>query len=477
MKRMIKIFIIVGVFVIAAAVLSFLKPVRSTFIYEDMEMISQEEYEGIFISMYSVEEYSEADFSMFRGVKTIITSGLVSGFAELKEYMEAVFATANNMTNVYFGIDPVKLWDSSKQNEKTWNKGMREAFLTFIEANPHITFEIMLPYSGLDYWVDMTAKEREQAWSAYSNFVASLEGYSNVLVYFMGAEQWLISNPGNYEEEGKVNPVVAQKLMLFTFCDHQYQISCANLNEVYGKLTALVEAKDQHPATYPDLSEWTLVFWGDSVIGNYKGSFSVTGAVNGLSGAQVYNYAIGGTQATDRADYQVSFPDMVNLLKTRDMGLSREETQLPYEVLENEGNKVCFLVHYGLNDYFNGVAVENPSDLFDAETFAGAVKTGVQELKTNFPKATIILMTPPSCGAFSSGTDINSKVGGLLVDYVAAIQKISQEMDVICMNNYVDLGITEENRDDYMADGIHLNEQGRYVLAQQIVRVLEQIDK
>ena len=135
---------------------------------------------------------------------------------------------------------------------------------------------------------------------------------------------------------------------------------------------------------------------------------------------------------------------------------------------------MCFLVHYGLNDYFNGVAVENANDLYDVETYSGALRGSVQSLKEKYPDALIILMTPPFCCAFSNGMDRNSEVGGVLTEYVAAVEKVAKEQDVLCMNNYIGLGITEENSEVYLADGVHLNETGRFILGQQIVWVLQQ---
>jgi len=467
MKRVIAIFATVAVAAVITVgfVLFTQRQEEITQKQSDLGRLSQESYAGVFVSMYSVSEYNEVDFEYYRGVKTVKANYIVSNLAIVSEYLDAAFATENQITHVYLGIDPVKLWDNCRENINKWNRELQEELLPYLEQNPTLSFEIMLPYQSLEYWTALSVDEREVILNIYTNFIGWMDGYDNVTMYFLGAEQWLIANPGNYAKNSILEPLVAQKLMLLTFCDGEYQISNENVNVIFEELKELITEETESTTEYPDLSQWKLIFWGDSVIGNYVGSLSVPGVVTGLTGASTYNYAIGGTQATDMEGYHVAFPDMVEQIVSGNMGNTRDETSFPYEVLDSEDTPLCFLVHYGLNDYFNGVAVES---------FTEALQNGVERLKEKYPDSVIILMTPPFCRAFSAGTERNSEVGGVLTEYVAAVEKVAEQQNVLCMNNYLGLGITADNDTEYLADGVHLNEYGRFILGKQIAEILQQ---
>lgn len=439
----------------------------------DLERISQASYNGVFFSMYPLTGYNEEDFATFRGVDTILSSYSIPKWEVLSEYIDAVFVTDNNVTNIYLGLEPSVLWETCDANDEEWNRQLESYFIPYLTEYPMITFEILLPYPDMSYWTSMTVDEMHATLDIYGNLVEALDSYSNVTIYFVGGEHWLIANPGNYNDALDVNPVIAQKLMLLTFCDHQFQITPTNADTLFDNLSALVTYECTVPSVYPDLSEWQLVFFGDSIIGNYKGSFSVPGVVTGLSGASTYNYAIGGTQAADMPDYDNSFPDMVQQFIARELSSTRDDTEFPYETLETSEQKLCFVIHYGLNDYFNGGLIHNPDNPNDAETFSGALRTGVAYLQETYPDATILLMTPPFCTYFSNGMDKNSDMGGILTDYVAAVEQVALEQNVICMNNYTGLGITEATSHIYLTDGCHLNETGRFLLGTQIIAALE----
>ena len=132
----------------------------------------------------------------------------------------------------------------------------------------------------------------------------------------------------------------------------------------------------------------------------------------------------------------------------------------------------CIVCGNGTNDYFTGQPVSNPDNPYDPYTFSGALRTGIQNLQSTYPDATILLLTPPFSSYFTNGTELNSDVGDVLTEYVDAVVQVATDMHVDCINNYTGLAINEDNHTEYLSDGVHLNETGRFIAATHIIEFL-----
>lgn len=438
----------------------------------DFERICGEVYDSVFFSMFSIDGYSEEDFAFFRGTDTVLSTYEIPSAEVLSEYMSAVFSTENAINHVFWGLDPEKLWESCGKKLENWNRNMEEEILPVLAQNPELTFDIMLAYPSLEHWLTKSQEELDSIVATYLNLVNWLEAYENVNMYYLGHEEWMIANSHSYTESGSLNPMLAQKMMLYTFCDGVFQIDGENAEILLGELSALVQAEREKPSEYPDLSGWKVVFFGDSIFGNYEGSSAASGVVTALSGAETYNFAIGGTQGADGEGYHNSFPDKVEAFLTRNLSTTFEENIFPYESITEAGENLCFVINYGLNDYFNGQQVADETNAQNRDTYAGALRVGVDKLKEAYPEAVIILMTPPYCDLFEGGTMKNGEAGGTLAEYVAAVEQVAAERNVLCQNNYSDFGITPENFRTYLEDGVHFNEYGRFMLGKRIIELV-----
>ena len=125
-----------------------------------------------------------------------------------------------------------------------------------------------------------------------------------------------------------------------------------------------------------------------------------------------------------------------------------------------------------MNDYFKGVAVENPEDPYDITTYTGSLRSCLNDYMTLFPDAEFIIMTPTFTEYFSYGTEHNSEIGGSLTDYVDAANTLAEELNILCLDNYQGRGVNESNVWDYTADGCHPNVEGRIAIARQIIGLL-----
>lgn len=441
---------------------------------DDLERLSNEKYNSIFCSLYSLENFSEEDFLTYRGFNTLKLENTLRNTADISEYLETAFDSGNTIENIYLGLDPVQIWSSARKKTDKWNTSISEDILSYASAHPEVTFEVLLPSPSLEYWTELDAKELEETLTLYQTLISSLSSGSNIMTYFMGGEHWLIANPANYTDTQTANEVISRKIMLFTFCDHEFQVNAGNASAVLDTLREQVTAEQTSPTEYPDLSDFDVVFFGDSIIGNYVGSYSVPGVTAGLSGAKTYNCAQGGTPACVDPDCVLSFPSSVDYFTAQDASdipgdgpfrASMEE----YLQEDHTDRKLCFVLNFGLNDYFGGHPVDNAENPYDTATYAGALREGISKLQSAYPDALILLMTPTFTVYFSNGTEPMSEKGGILTEYVDAALQVAEETNVLCLNNYADLGINESNADTYLADGCHLNETGRFLLAEQVI--------
>lgn len=441
--------------------------------WQDLNRLSSESYQGVFFSMYDISNYSEEDFVIYRGITVVKADYHLRTWKDISKYLTEILSSSNSVTNIYLELDPVSLWGDSRKDREIWMKNLERYLIPYITARQDIEFEILLPVPSLQYWTKLDPTKITESMEAYGKLVESMSLYSNVTIYFPGNEEWLIANPANYIKNGQVNKEVSQKLFLHTFCDHNFQISAENVSEALEQLTSLIDQERQMAHTYPDLSNLCIVFFGDSVLTYNKGSMSLPGVVEGLSGAQVYNCGLGGMPASGNPAAIYSMNGVINRFLDQDTDGLTENHYLSgltdYINGDHQGKRHCFVLNFGLNDYFSGCPVENPEDDYDTETYAGALRTGIRALRESYPDALILVMTPTYTILFSNGTERNSEVGGVLTEYVDAAVRVSEEMGVYCKNNYWDSGINEESQELYLADGTHPNERGSLYLGRQIV--------
>lgn len=449
--------------------------------YEPMKIhlnrLAQEEYDSVFLSMHSIQDYSEEDFQQFRGTQTVIISDAIADAKIFPNYFDTIFTSGNIISHIFLSLDPYIIQQTQDLWESDFSERLYQNLFVYAAEHPDILFEILLPYPSLNYWLDKEDTEINAILTSYQSFIIEASRYSNVNTYFFGHEYWLIGNPANYSNAPfDVNPVIAQKILMFAFCDHEYQINTDNVVEIINSLTQLITNEKTAPSYYPDLSELTLVFFGDSVIDYVRGSYSIPGYINGLSGATVYSCAHGGTQASARTTDSLDFPNIID-----DFFAEYCAVEDGHYLFQPEGeavteNNLCFIVNYGLNDYFTGAPLDNPSEVYDKSTYAGGLRNSISILQKAFPSATFVILTPIPTGVLSNGTDINSENGGQLTDYVEKAIQTARELNAYCLNCYDGLGIDKTNLDYYLvADGVHPNETGRLTMATYLMYYLEDI--
>lgn len=433
------------------------------FIENEIIELETDAYKGIFCSMYPITNYMAGDFETYAGVKTYKSSVKAEGLKEISQYLDAALDEDSQVTHVFLGLEPYKIWESAKRKDTKWEENWQKYLISYITENTDVTFQIMLPYLSMADWLSLDTEAVQERLEAYENMVTLLSSYDNVICYFLGAEDWLIKNPDNYTAGDEINASLTQKIFLYTFCDRHYVVKGDTIKEKTEELSKLIIKEQVNPSEYADMSDIQIVFFGDSVIGNYAGTTAITGVMNAFTGCETYNYAIGGTSATDYEGYDKSFGDVLERFKNGTAELSQGDKNFE----RNEEKELCFVIHYGLNDFFNGYSVDNADDPYDTETYGGALRNGIRTLQSDYPEAKIIVVTPY---CYYTAGEWEGKLG----DYADVAVSIAKEMNILCLNNYSGLGWNESNYRDYLYDGCHPNEKGCMVMAIRLIRALEE---
>ncbi len=426
----------------------------------DVRRLSTESYDSAFLSMYPIDTYEEEEYTYWRGLDTLVTSYEFKTEWILKAYLKLIQASGNPVHTVYLGVHPDKI--------------NGEELSALLLSYPHIQFHVVLPYPSLDYWMQLSEQECTEQLQAYRDFIPPMVIHGNIATYFYGSQDWIIANPANYTDSFLTAEEISLKIMLNTDRDHQYVLNSTIGTSGIDELEQMIRAERSTPSEFIDLTGKTIVFFGDSIIGNYTDSASIPGVCNGLTGASCYNLGYGGTLATQENNDVYSLRHIVSAFLCWDPDALPADSQsyigLNEYLLAGAESPYCFVINYGLNDYFSGAPLSS-DDPYDPFTFNGSIRSTIRDLQTAYPDARIIINTPNLVIYYEWGAEANS-AGHILTDYVDSVISIAAEMNVELLDNYHELNITHDNWTTLLADGCHPTETGRFLMGKRIVEQL-----
>lgn len=440
--------------------------------------LEEGEFQAVFLAMYSLENYVQEDFAVYRGIPTMKMEPSLDNAMELLELLgmlEELLEEGLPIERIYLGLDPVKLEQHLSWEEELDWQGTIAALL---QEHEEIQWEVLLAYPSLQEWLQLPEQEQRQAEAAYERAMEALTAVEQLQLYYPGGQEWLICNQDNYAGEGMLNASVSHNLLLKVFCDRNYLITRDNREAALEELKETLELW-RYEAPYVKRQEgYTLVFLGDSIIGNYTDSLSVPGVVKNFTGAQCINCGYGGL-CLSKEDSGIAGVDVINAL------IQGSAQELPENVpawegiqelsrMEVSADRLVFFLNYGINDYMLGHPVES-ADAYAVTTYKGAMRTAVEQLQEAYPGAQIVIMTPTFISYYEYGTQRLSDAGGIMTDYVEAAAAVAGEYGLPCMNNYVDMEVNEENEKELLADGCHPNEKGRLRMGLLICRRLNDL--
>jgi len=231
--------------------------------------------------------------------------------------------------------------------------------------------------------------------------------------------------------------------------------------------------------------QYDVLYFGDSIIAGWGNEIPVPDRLAQQSGFKVYNAAFGGMTLSDSVNIEYmtnmySVFSMVGLsdcVRDRDFSMasvsSRRENDAiaPYWVERAEGllninlDSVKYvIVEQGINDYMLGTDLDNPDNPYDTETYGGALRYVIRNIKKGMPNATIIVETPIFSATMGNSDNVNTG-SGTLPDYIALAKEIALEEDVELFDAHELTGINQTNFSQYLYDNLHTNSLGDELLA------------
>ena len=440
-----------------------------------LDDLEEGDYQMLFLGMYSLENYPEEDFEIYMGINARKLDPVPDNTMELMGALELLLSGDFMPQRIYLGLDPAKLAQHlAWEEEPKW----RETFAALTRKYEEVQWEILLSYPSLKEWQELPEEERAQTLTGYEQAMEALVQLDNVQLSYFGGKEWLICNQDNYSGKGALNAGVSH-LLLLQVINQTYQVTEENQSTALEELEETLERWQGDPLYVKERPEYTLVFLGDSIIGNYTGSLSVPGVVQNFTDARAVNCGYGGLSMS-RGEEEMDGVKLVSSL------ISGQVDAIPNDVSAYEGilklrenapdnERLVFFLNFGINDYIAGYAVE-AADAYDVTTYKGAMRTAIEQLQQAYPGAQIVIMTPTFINRFEQGTQRMSDVGGIMTDYVEAAVTVAEEYSLPCMNNYRDLDINVEKEQEMLvADHVHLNENGRYRLGLLICQKLNEI--
>ena len=118
----------------------------------------------------------------------------------------------------------------------------------------------------------------------------------------------------------------------------------------------------------------------------------------------------------------------------------------------------------GTNDVGNGYEL-GESDQLDTRTAIGGLKGIIEYIQGNNPKAQIFIFTPVR--------RVGQKENQKLEELTNKIIKVSKSYGLPMGNLFLSSGITLENSQEFLYDGLHPNSQGMALIGQEMVTVIE----
>lgn len=225
-----------------------------------------------------------------------------------------------------------------------------------------------------------------------------------------------------------------------------------------------------------------ILVLGDSIWGNYRDETGVAAKVTAYMAregyqAEVYNAAIGGTRATiDAEDNEWEFGPASENSLVKMLSILDEKTDV--ELLQGkpayEDMKAALAVKdkldviilaYGMNDFLSQAPINNSDRPWTG--FGTALVSGVKAARRICPGAEVMVVAPTYASYFS--IPVQNMGEKALYNYASVACDVGRGQETYCVDAYNKLGIDTYNADEYLEDGVHLNEKGRDLYARGIV--------
>lgn len=134
---------------------------------------------------------------------------------------------------------------------------------------------------------------------------------------------------------------------------------------------------------------------------------------------------------------------------------------------------------YDASDYLIGRIKETPENVANPRTFCGNMYAGIELVQALYPNIQIIVMSPTYAYAIDEdgnyiSSDIIKVEGESLSSYAITQLNLCQVAEVTFIDNIYGT-IHADNADSYLTDNLHLNKDGRKLVAARFAEIYEKI--
>lgn len=445
---------------------------RIKLIREEMDTFKSGQYSALFLSLYPIQTYDTYYLSYWRGLEAFRAEMYMESGRELAGTLAYLEQQDSIPDFILLGLDPECLEEEYP---------LEDSLLQLIRQTPGTEYEILFVNPAISYWTQKEEGEWQAALDRYEEAAELLGQQENVKLFFACDKEWLVCNEGNYVEERMPTEDVATTLLAY-YTRGEYLLTEENRGQRLDSARELIANWRRNDRKLTGLSERTLVFMGDSTFGNFSGSLAITGVVEELTDARVINCGYGGMAA---AYGDPECPALGNLLQAIEQGdgssIGRAEGGPPaadaaaeLKRLADAGEETVIFLDFGINDYVKGFPAVG-DEPYDCDTYAGAMRSGIEKLQAMFPNGRLVLVTPNFIRYNNFGTNPVGEMGYVFADYVDVLGKLAEEYSLPVLDLYMGLGINQGNFADFLQDEIHPNEMSRFNMGLKIVGMLRDL--
>jgi len=280
--------------------------------------------------------------------------------------------------------------------------------------------------------------------------------------------------------------------------DGQIFISPHNPSNIEFVNYEYIESVDQRDK----LKGKTIVNFGDSIFGNYRYPNDISTEISRLTDATVHNCGFGGCRMAKHtiANFDAfSMKSLVSAIVSNDFSIQDAAIESG-KIAETEGtgklpsyfeNTLALLksidftdvdiitIAYGTNDFAGNIVIDDETNLYNTDCFAGALRYSIETLLNTYPHLKIFICSQTyrfwadkeNDYAFINDSDTRTRNDGkMLTDFVEKTKEVAVEYRLPYIDNYYSLGMNKFNRSIYFSktDGTHPLLTGRRLIAEHI---------
>ncbi len=136
----------------------------------------------------------------------------------------------------------------------------------------------------------------------------------------------------------------------------------------------------------------------------------------------------------------------------------------------------CIMIMYDLSDYVDHRPLASDTNLSSVDNVYGTLSASLAMVRENYPWIRIVLISTPCCGKtidnYYVDGDANDLGYGTLTEYMTMESMAASSIGVSFVDIYYG-AINIENREAYLYDDYHINDDGAEVIARRLAKLIK----